>query len=158
MAYPYSLENIITGESKSRLSELKKHAVNSSFFNRYELSNGSSTNGVDKNKSNLSATPQKIVYYIDGIIYTDFVYENRTVTKFRFSGQGCNSPDFINKPIIKDLNKSNLISKPKVNSDVFIIRQELSAFKKNYKLKDIRNLNDLTTYAGGRFFNIVNNT
>jgi hypothetical protein len=158
MAYPNGSENIITGESKSRLSELKKHAVNSSFFNRYELSNGSSTNGVDKNKSNISTTPQKIVYYIDGIIYTDFVYESRTSTKFKFTGQGYNSPDFINKPIIKDPSKSNLISKPKVNSDVFIVRQEISAFEKNYKLKDIRDLNSLTTYAGGRFFNIVNNT
>jgi len=150
----------ITGESNSsRLSELRKHAVSGNFFDNYHLSNGSSNDGVNRSKSDISSNPKKIVYYLGGITYTDLIYNNDEInTKFRFNGQGYDSPDFIDKPLIKDPSKSNLISKPKVNSDVFIIRQELSAFEKNYKLKDIRNLNDLTTYAGGRFFNIVNNT
>jgi len=50
------------------------------------------------------------------------------------------------------------VSNPKINDDVFIVRQELSAFDSNYKLEFIRNLVDLTSYAGGNFFNIVNNT
>jgi hypothetical protein len=150
---------VITGESKSRLSELKKHAVSSNFFDRYKLSNGSSNDGVNQNKSNLSSSPQKIVYYLGGITYTDLLYnDGNIITKFRFTGQEYNSPDFIDKPIIKDPNKGNLISKPKIDDDVFIIRQEISAFDKNYKLKDINSLIELTTYAGGKFFNIVKNT
>jgi hypothetical protein len=34
----------------------------------------------------------------------------------------------------------------------------LSAFDQNYRLEYIQSLVDLTTYAGGNFFNIVNNT
>lgn len=150
---------IITGESKSRLSELRKHAVSDSFFDLYYLSNGSSNDGVNENKSDISSNPQKIVYYLGGITYTDLIYDNGdSKTKFTFNGQEYNSPDFVDKPIIKDPNKTNLISKPKVKDDVFIVRQEVSAFNIIYKLNDIRNLNELITYAGGKFFNIVNNT
>ena len=149
----------ITGESKSRLSELEKYTVTGNFFNKYILSNSSDTDGVNQGASNLSSDPQKIVYYLGGIKFVDYITSNGTTrTVFNFEGQGYNSPDFINTPIIKDPDKINLISKPKVDSDVFIIRQELSAFDKNYKLKNIRSLVELTTYAGGRFFNIVNNT
>ena len=149
----------ITGESKSRLSELKKHAVTGNFFNRYTLSTGSGSDGVNQNLSNVTSTPLKIVYYLGGIIYTDLINSDGGVrTTFSFQGQGYNSPDFIDTPVIKDPSKGNLVSKPKVDSDVFIIRQELSAFDKNYKLKNIRSLTELTTYAGGGFFNIVNST
>lgn len=150
---------VITGESKSRLSELKKYSISSNFFNQYVLSTGSANDGVNQNLSNLGTQPQKIVYYIGGITFTDLNYSDSTTkTTFSFQGQGYNSPDFINSPIYKDPNKSNIISNPKVDNDVFIVRQELSAFDKNYKLKDIRSLIELTTYAGGKFFNIINNT
>jgi hypothetical protein len=56
------------------------------------------------------------------------------------------------------MNKENIISNPKIYNDVFIVRQEVSAFDGNYRLEYIRTLVDLTTYAGGNFFNIVNNT
>ena len=62
------------------------------------------------------------------------------------------------KKRIKEVNKKNIISNPKINDDVFISRQQLSAFDKNYRLEYINNLSDLETYAGGNFFNIVNNT
>jgi hypothetical protein len=56
------------------------------------------------------------------------------------------------------MNKENIISNPEIYDDVFIIRQEISAFDGNYRLEYIQNLIDLETYAGGNFFNIVNNT
>ena len=149
----------ITGKSKSRLSELKKYTVSSDFFNRYFLSSSRANDGVNKTKSNISTIPQKIIYYLGGITYIDYIYSDDNIkTVFSFEGQGYNSPDFRNNPIIKDPSKSNLVSNPKVDSDVFIVRQEISAFDKNYKLKNIKSLIELTTYAGGKFFNIVNNT
>lgn len=150
---------IITGESKSRLSELKKYAINGDFFSQYQLSTGNINDGVDQNLSDITINPQKIVYYIGGITFVDLIYDNDiTTTTFSFEGQGYNSPDFINVPIIKNPNKSKIISNPKIDNDVFIIRQELSVFDKNYKLKDVQSLVDLTTYAGGSFFNIIKNT
>jgi hypothetical protein len=71
---------------------------------------------------------------------------------------GTSSPDFINKPVYKDPNKESIISNPKIYDDVFIIREELSAFDANYRLEYIKNLIDLETYAAGQFFNIVKNT
>lgn len=68
------------------------------------------------------------------------------------------NPNFINGPIYQSSNKENIISNPKIYDDVFIVRQELSAFDKNYRLEYMKNLVDLTTYAGGNFFRIVNNT
>lgn len=175
---------IVTGESESRLSELKKYTTTGDFFNQYKLSSGSSVDGVDKNLSNLNSNPVKIVYYIGGITYTDTILspiiieddndyyygtgnqpiglgnisDELITTKFSFTGQGYNSPDFVNYPIIKNPNEYNLVEHPKINSDVFIVRQDISVFNKNYKLRDIRSLVELVSYAGNKFFNIIDNT
>ena len=98
----------------------------------------------------------KIVYYIDGIKYTD--YPLLGITTFEYYAIGTDSPHFIHAPIYKDPKKENIISRPKIQDGVFIVRQELSAFDKNYRLQFIDNLFDLTTYLGGNYFNIVNNT
>lgn len=149
----------ITGESKSRLSELKKYSITGDFFNRYSGSTGAVTDGVNESLSNISAYPQVIVYYIGEITYTDYVYgDANDITTFKFLGQGYSSPDFIDEPLVKHPDKSNIIQNPKVYNDVFIVRQEASAFDKNYKLKDVKSLIALKTYAGGRYFNIVSNT
>lgn len=155
---PTTSSYIITGESTSRLSELKKYTITSDFYSGYRQSIGLLVDGVNVDQSTFDGNSGIIKYYIDGITYYDIIDENGNKrTTFSFIGQGYTSPDFINSPIYKDPNKYNLVSNPKVADDVFIIRQQVSAFDKNYKLNYVRNLSDLTTYAGGRFFNIVNN-
>ena len=79
-----------------------------------------------------------------------------TGTTFYFIPQ--NTGNFIDEQYIKNPDKSKIISNPKIFDDVFITRGNLSAFDKNYRLEYIRNLVDLTTYAGGKYFNIINNT
>jgi hypothetical protein len=148
----------ITGVSNSRLNELRKYTVNGTFFDKHKTSFGPSNDGVDPNNSDLIDDIGSVQYYIGGITYVDVITENETTTTFSFQGLGYTSPDFINSPIIKDPNKSNLVNIPKTDNDVFIDRQEITAFDKNYKLEYMRNLSDLTTYASGRFFNIVKNT
>lgn len=149
----------ITGNSTSRLSDLKKYSISGDFFNQHESSTGSGSDGVNENLSNLSTYPQVIVYYVGGITYTDLIYDDeRDETRFNFVGQGYLSPDFIDAPIYKDPNKSNIVQNPKVYNDVFIVRQEASAFDKNYKLKDVKSLAALKTYVGGQYFNIVSNS
>ena len=145
---------IITGESKSRLSELKKYVITNEFNMQY-ITNGSPNNdGVDM----FNTIPDsKIIYYIGGIKYIDTITSGITKTTFSYYGQGYTNLNFINLPYYKNNNKENIISNPKISDDVFIIRQELSAFDNNYRLEYIKNLNDLNTYAGGNFFNIVKN-
>lgn len=99
-----------------------------------------------------------VIYFIGGIRYVDTFTGTSATTTFDFTTVGILSPAFINKPIYKDPKKENIISNPKITSDVFIIRQELSAFENNYKLEHIRTLNELETYAGGKYFNIVKNS
>jgi len=144
----------ITGGSSSRLSELRKYVVSGTTAQIYVTGGNWTTDGVDLGQTSGST----YVYYLGGIQYTDLLTGFTSGTTFTFTGQGYSNPEFINKPIYQDPNKEIIISNPKILDDVFIVRQELSAFDKNYRLEYVRTLNDLETYAGGAFFNIINNT
>lgn len=145
---------IITGATNnSRLIELKKYAVGVSFTQQYKSDGSLTTDGVDYANS---PSIDYVVYYIGGIRYVDETLINGVNTTFSYIPE--NDWNFINVPYIKNPDKSKIISNPKINDDVFIIRSNLSAFNNNYKLEYIRNLVDLTTYAGGKYFNIINNT
>lgn len=145
----------VTGISSSRLSELRKYTITDVFNNQY-FGNGSDiNNGVDFNES---IQNEKVVYYIDGIKYSDYISTTGTTTKFKFLSDYDSEITFENALMFKNPNKSKLISNPKINDDVFIIRQEASVFDWNYRLEYIKSLVDLNTYAGGNLFNIVNNS
>ena len=101
-------------------------------------------------------TASTYVYNISGITYTDYVTSASTSTTFRFTSSGLSSPVFVNLPIIKK--EENIVDKPNVDNDVFIIRDENTAFEKNYRLRNISNITELRYYAGGAYFNIVENT
>lgn len=145
----------ITGSSESRLSELKTFAREVTQWSNYKQSNTPLNDGVN---TTLYIPLVQTVYYIDGITYKDVIVNGEALTFFSFEKTGINEDDFITAPIVKDPNKENIVSNPKVDDDVFIVRQELSAFNDNYKLEFIKTLNQLTNYAGGNYFNIVNNT
>ena len=145
---------IVSGESNSRLSELRKYVITNDFSKQY-ISGGTIINdGVDYNNSTSGVT---IAYYLGGIKYIDSL-SGKTGTTFSFTAQGTSSPDFIEAPIYKDNKRENIIGIPKIANDVFIVRQETSVFEKNYALEYVRNLIELTTYAGGNYFKIVNNS
>lgn len=144
----------VTGMTTSRLSELRKYTVSNIFENMY-YGNGSAVNdGVVYSAS----SSNNIIYFIGGIRYHDVYDENSSSTTYSYTAVGYNSPDFINLPYYKNPNKENIVSNPKIDDDVFITRQESSAFENNYRLEYVKNLNDLITYAGGNYFKIVNNT
>jgi hypothetical protein len=148
----------VTGTCKTRLNELKKYTITNNFSEKYFGSGSLTSNGVDFNSSVVNV---KIVYFIDGIQYFDYFNNgnyNKTNFVFSVSGDIENNISFTNTPIYKDPNKSKLISNPKVNDDVFIVRQEISAFEKNYKLEFMSNLIELETYASGKYFNLINNS
>jgi hypothetical protein len=145
----------ITGSSESRLSELKTFARQTTQWSNYKQSSTPLNDGVN---ARLYIPFVQTVYYIDGITYKDTFVLGEPTTFFSFEKTGINEDDFITAPIYKDPNKENIISNPKVLDDVFIVRQEISAFNDNYKLEFVKTLNQLVNYAGGNYFNIVNNT
>jgi hypothetical protein len=146
---------VVTGSSSSRLIELRKYTVTTVFADQYFGGGSYTVDGVDYPNS---IDGQKVVYYLGGIKYIDVLTGSASGTTFSFTAMGTSSPDFINVGYYKDPNKESIISNPKIYDDVFIIRQELSAFDANYRLEYIKNLVDLETYASGQFFNIVKNT
>lgn len=148
---------VVSGITRSRLSELKKFSKNINPLSNYKQSSTPLNDGVDF----FLSTTNRTVYYIGGITYIDSLNNaGELVTTFSFEKGAYNvvEEDFLEEPIYKDPNKENIISNPKIDSDVFIVRQQLSAFNDNYKLEFIEDLNDLINYAGGNYFNIVNNT
>ena len=147
---------IVTGSSSSRLTELRKYVVTNVFSNQYVGGGNLTTDGVDYPNS---ISGVSVVYFLGGIRYVDLLTGSTSGTTFSFLAEGTgNTANFISAPIYQDPNKENIISNPKIYDDVFIVRQEVSAFDKNYRLEYVRNLVDLKTYAAGGFFNIVNNT
>jgi len=146
----------VTGSSRNRLSELRKFTITNVFANQYFGGGSYTVDGVDYANSN---PLNKIIYYLGGIKYVNTLTGTTSGTTFSFTPEGTgNTANFLNVPIYKDPNKENIFSNPKINDDVFIVRQELSAFDGNYKLEHVKKLVDLETYAGGNYFNIVNNT
>jgi hypothetical protein len=144
-------EYVVTGSSSSRLRELKKFSASNDLAVGYKTSNDQGIDGVDVAQS----TGGNIVYYIGGIRYVD---TPDGVTNYSFTSQGYNSPNFVNLPIIKDEAKQNIVDKPEVDNNVFIIRQSLPVYENIYRLSSIDSLDQLLNYGGGSKFNVVENT
>ncbi|HPC09476.1 MAG TPA: hypothetical protein PLN85_00180 [archaeon] len=143
---------MITGITKnSRLNELKKYRLTNIFEEQYFGNGNLNNDGVDFNNS---ISGVSVVYFINSIKYIDNLTGNTTY--FEYIPQ-TNLNDYVDKNYYKDLNKKNVINKSKIYNDVFIERQEKSAFVDNHKLQFIDNLLDLLTYASGKYFNIVDN-
>jgi len=146
--------NTITGTSSSRLSELKKYARSGTLNKLYYTSTTPAIDGVN---TGLTTTGITYTYYIGGITYVDNVTGGTTTYTFTSSGYS-DTNNFSNLPYIKDENLQNVIAKPLVDNNVFIIREEQQILDKNYRLRNIGNLTELTYYAGGAYYNIINNT
>ena len=145
---------IITGSTNnSRLAEVGKYTVTTGFTDQYISGGNWTTDGVDYGDS---ISGISVVYFIGGILYVDEILIDEVSTTFSYTPQS--EDNFVDEPYYKNMNKEKIISNPKINDDVFIVRTEQSAFDKNYRFEYIRNLIDLTTYAGGSFFNIINNS
>lgn len=145
---------MITGTTdNSRLNELRKYRVTTGFTEQYVGGGNWTTDGVDYG---VSTVIEYVTYYLGGIKFIDTTLIDGTHTTFEYTPDNINN--FVDVPYYKNVNKERIISNPKISDDVFIIRDGQTAFDKNYRLEYIGNLVELTTYAGGKFFNIINNT
>ena len=145
--------NITGSTDNSRLTELKKYAVGVPFSQQYKSGGSWTSDGVDYTNS---SSIDYVVYYIGGIRYVDKTLIDGVSTTFSYTPK--NIGNFNYGTYYKNPDKSKIISNPKIFDDVFLTRSDLSAFNDNYRLEYIRSLIDLTTYAGGKYFNIINNT
>jgi hypothetical protein len=151
--------NTVTGTSESRLLELKKYAVSGGLDVQFFTSNDQNVDGLDLNLTVTGLTESLYVYYLGKIKYFDHVVNGITSTTFEFISLGLDDPNnFDNLPIIKLESKQNMVENPQVDKDVFIERQRLPVFEKNYRLRAVNSLNDVISYAGGNYFTIYNNT
>lgn len=151
--------NTITGTSSSRLSELRKYTVSGTLSDLYFVSTGSTSDGLILSSCVTGTTASTYVYLIGGISYMDVIIGSATTTTFSCTTSGLTDPNnFTNYPIIKLDSKENMVLNPFIQSDVFIIRQEIPVFEPCMRLRGVGGLNDVLTYAGGNYFTIINNT
>ena len=148
---------IITGSCTSRLEEFKKYTITTNFNELYIGDGTPISDGVDLVNS---VENERVIYYIGGIRYVDTYGEDDdgnvlVLTTYEYVSQGLESLDFVEMPLYKTIGKN--VSKPKIDDDVFINRQEQSAFNKFFRFEYITNLIDLETYASGKFFNVIKN-
>lgn len=138
----------IEGFAISRLNELKTYNNTNDIEKKYTQSvNGS--NGVI-----LSETDENIItYIIDGIKYFDDINNNTTAFEYYTPTNYNDIEDY--KIVKRDeyLNYTDYSEK----SDLDIVRQSLNIFESHMRLSDIRNVEELTLYAGG-YFNIIKNS
>ncbi len=144
---------VVTGSCTSRLNELKKYKITENFSEKYFGYGSTTSNGVDY----INSTSNNIIYYLDGIKYTDIIVDNTTTSSFEFITKGYNSTDFGSEEYIKIPEKENLTDNPKIENDLFIDRQQVSVFENNYKLEHVKNMVQLNTYVSGKYFKIVSN-
>lgn len=143
---------LVTGLTSSRLSDIEKFSKSNDISIKYKTTTDENLDGLVINET---IENQKYVYYIGGIKYVDDILNN--VTSFQFT-RIISNIDFINNPYYKDESKQNIISKPKINNDINVERQNIAIMDNFYRLKDINLLNDFDYYGGGSIFNIVSNT
>lgn len=143
---------IVSGETYSRLVELEKTIQTSILSEKYWDSDNISENGLDLSRS---VESEYYVYYIDNIEYKDDLINN--ITYFKLKSNGLNNENSILGNIYMNNSIIYNISKPKVQSDIFVERPIRKVVEPFFRMKDIRNLNDLYEYGGGSYFKIIKN-
>ncbi len=148
----------VTGNTISRLYEIRKHSQKSNFIDNYYHSTNINENGIVLNESNYNNYPMKIVYFLDGIKYTDYVESatGDTISKFTFLKTFPSDIDFTNKPYYKDPSKDMLSGNLNLNNNVFINRPEITALDKFYNISTVDNFFELKSYVAGNYFIIYN--
>lgn len=133
----------ITAETSSKLSEVRTYDDNNPFI--------VGQNGVT-NLEYSGNTLIKVEYTLNGIDYTTNILNNTTTYSFQTKGLDSSNSD--NLPIIKNDRILDVSLKKDSLNLINVERQTQSAIENHYRISQIKNINDLTTYASGNYFNI----
>jgi hypothetical protein len=144
-----TLVNKITGYTDSRLIELEKYTISDDISQKYVLTGSSTSDGVVYNDS----TGSTISYWIGGINYVDY----SATTVFTYYSSGLTALNSYSTNIVVEDKNVNLTDDSRVDSDIDVDRQSISVFENHYRIATATNLNDLINYAGGSYFNIIEN-
>lgn len=101
---------------------------------------------VDKNDANIGTKNQK-----DGLLFIDGQNSNAYMS---YIGQGWNETNTSLSALTKEEYLLGIISRPEIESDVFIDRGIVTIYEKHLKMSEITNLAQLSRY-GGRYFNLT---
>lgn len=141
-----NINNIVTGYTENRLSEIKTF----DFQQPYKLG----LNGITNIIYTVDGKYNIIYYTIDGINYiTDII--NKNITVYSYVARGIDSIVGDTFSLIRSDRYINLYQKPTTKSYINVEREQLSVLDNHYRIKNIKNIGDLITYAGGNFFDII---
>jgi hypothetical protein len=106
------------------------------------------TFGADKNDPNIGTRNQQ-----NGLLYID--YSGGLVqTQVSFHGEGWNETNTSLSAITKEEYLFGIVSKPEIESDLFIDRGITTVFDKHLRLSEITNLSELARYGKG-YYNLI---
>jgi hypothetical protein len=136
---------------QSRLVELSRYSPESAttLNEKYIMRPITGGTGV------VSGDSTNINYWIDDIEFNDNL--SLSATTANYTGTGYTSPDFQYQPLLQDDLIVGLVENVRFVEDIFIDRQAISVFDTVFRLEHMDSILQLETYAGGGFFNIVNN-
>lgn len=174
----YNYGNLqITGATDSKLEDVRTYSTENPFQIGFNIGTNTYTNyenntivGVDRvktlseptiyvfdtpNNSDLGTPTQ-----INGLQYLDYTGSTRNVnidgimgtiplTVVKYNGEGWNETNTSLSGLTKEEYLFGIISRPEVESDVFIDRGTISVMDYHLKLSEIKNLGQLTRYGNG---------
>lgn len=145
---------MITGFTDSRLSDVQTYDKTQPYIVGYK--------GVTDIEYDTNNEPSKVSYTIDDIDYVTYITKPsfiganlfyKTQTVYYFNAEGL-SEDSIN--VIKQEVEMGISEPPKIESDIFIERQETSVFERHLRMGEITNLDEIEDYKNG-YYNIFLN-
>ena len=147
---------MIQARGDSRLNELRKPKQSLSFSQKYIGGGSLTTNGVDYGDS---VNDNNVVYYIDGLKYNDKLNQQTgAIETFIYYNSTPSIQNMLGVNQYKSFIMDGEYTQPKITNDVFIFRQDIAPFKDNYMLEGIFDMLELTTFAGGGYFTIKENS
>jgi hypothetical protein len=142
-----SVPFLITGNTQSRLSDLKTYGPNPYKLFPYIVNLEDGTTGTT-----LSVSPIYTSYTVNDMYYVDFP-DGRTV--FILESKGFTSNDLTATTITKEEYLMNVIDQPQIQSYVFIERGKNSALENFRRIGEVNNTGSLEQYGYG-FFDVRN--
>jgi hypothetical protein len=162
---------LISGTTETRIDDVKTYDKNNIYqlnFNvedeKYTNYSGGVVNGVtritsfnnpltyifdaDKNDPNIGTNKQK-----DGFLFEEYSGAIPTIY-ITYIGQGFNETNMSLSAITKEEYLFGIISKPEVESDVFIDRGITEIYERTLKMSEITNLGELSRYGRG-YYNLI---
>ena len=171
--------NTITGSTDSKIDDLKSYNLAIPYKIGFNMATETYTdynNIVVSGVSRVSSNGEPKTYVLDapndinlgtvnqiyGLQYQDYTGQTRQVTingvtntipltNFRFIGQGINETNVSLSAITKEEYLFGIISRPTVESDVYIDRGTNSIMDMHLRLSEIKDLGELSRYGNGYY-------